>query len=615
MRARLTYQDLDGKAVTTELSPEVPATIGRSRDNTVVLRDEHASRLHARIHFEQDEWRVRDFGLNGTRVNGVKVDQEAPLRHGDEVRVGDTRMTFSLIDPTPGNPITKRIVKVEEPPPSTRLQHDDLTTLCNFMAAAVRQSDQNGLLRLALDAVLHKSNAYLAGFLSDDPNDPVARMVLPETAQVDVQLSKQLIKRAHRDDKPVWLNSDIVDTRTPDSLANYSDALCLPVRAAGRTMGTLHVYRTDGYFAERDLRFCEALVGYLAGALQLLRTARALAAENTRLRGHLPAAEEMVGHSAKIRELREVIARVAPKARTVLIHGETGAGKELVAVALHRQSAYSQGPLVTVNCAAIPSSMMEAELFGYRKGAFTGADRDHPGFFGQAEEGTLFLDEIADLSHDCQAKLLRALDGRGYRSIGDTRERPADLQLIAATHRDLGTEVAENRFRADLYYRLKVVTIDVPPLRAHAEDIPLLVQYFLDKFGAEHHRRYRLTDAAVIRVQRYPWPGNVRQLRAVLENATIMAIGEEIDVADLRLDEPRGGSAPTEHDASELMHTPADPLPLELERLEQWAVAEALRRAANNKTRAAELLGINRATLYQKIERFKLDANSVDPTD
>jgi len=607
MRARLTYQDPDGNPVTAELSPEVPATIGRSRDNTVVLRDEHASRLHARIHFDQGEWRVRDFGLNGTRVNGVKVDQEAALRHGDEVRVGDTRMTFSLIDATPGNPSTKRIIRTDEPPPSTRLQHDDLSTLCNFMAAAVRVAEPNGLLRLALEVVLHKTNSYVVGFLSDDPNDPVPRMVLPESARVDVQLSKQLIKRAHRDDRPVWLNSDVVDTRTPDSLANYSDALCLPVRSAVRALGTLHAYRTDGYFAERDLRFCEALVGYLGGGLQLLRTARTLAAENTRLRGHLPAAEEMVGHSDRIRELRDVIARVAPKARTVLVQGETGSGKELVAVALHRQSAYSHGPLVAVNCAAIPSSLMEAELFGYRKGAFSGADRDHDGYFGQAEEGTLFLDEIADLSYDCQAKLLRALDGRGYRAVGDTRERPADLQLIAATHRDLAAEVAQNRFRADLYYRLKVVTIAVPPLREHAEDVPLLVQYFLDKLSAEHHRHYRITDAAVARLQTHPWPGNVRQLRAVLENATIMADADEIDVADLRLDESRRGGAPTESDTADLVRTPAEPLPLDLDRLEHWAVSEALRRAGNNKTRAAELLGINRATLYQKIERYKIE--------
>lgn len=600
MRARLTYQDCDNKTVSVELTGDMAATIGRSRDNTVVLRDEHASRVHARIQYDRGQWVVRDFGLNGTKLNGVRVEQESPLRHGDEVRVGDTRMRFALLDPGQTSSITKRhkIVPPAEPPPSTRLQHDDLSVLCNFMAAAMREDSPHRLMRQALDVVLHQTSGCLVGFLSDDPNDPVTKMVTPETATVDVQLSKQLIKRVQRDNKPIWLCSDVAETRTPESIANFSDALCLPVRAAGgQSMGTLHVYRVEGYFSERDLRFCEALAIYLANALYLHRAQLTLRAENKRLRGHSDVTEDLVGDSASMRELRTVIARVAPRASTVLVRGESGVGKELVAVALHRQSDRGSGPLVIVNCAAIPTNMMEAELFGFRKGAFTGADHEHPGYFMQADDGTVFLDEVAELSLECQAKLLRVLDGRSFRQVGGTEDIRVNVRIVAATNRDMDDEVKAGRFREDLYFRLKVVALDVPPLREHSDDMPYLVQYFLDKFSAEHHRQYRITPAGLDRLKHYPWPGNVRQLRTVLENAAVMARSELLDVADLRLDSDAGSESS---------------LPIELDRLEAWAVRQALKRAGGNKSKAAQQLGIGRDALYAKIEKYGLGRDVAD---
>jgi two-component system, NtrC family, response regulator HydG len=593
MRARLIYQDCEDKTVTVELTGEVTATIGRSRDNTVVLRDEHASRVHARIQFDRGQWLVSDFGLNGTRLNGVRVEQQSPLRHGDEVRVGDTRMRFALLDPSHSGPITKRHIlpPPADPPPSTRLQHDDLSVLCNFMAAAMREQDTHRLLRQGLDVVLHQTSACLVGYLSDDPNDPVTKMVTPETATVDVQLSKQLIKRVQRDNKAVWLCSDLADTRT-DSTAHFSDALCLPLKAAaGQSMGTLHVYRLEGYFSERDLRFCEAISVYLANALHMHRAQTTLRAENSRLRGRADATEDMVGDSAAMRELRDVIARVAPRAATVLVRGESGAGKELVAVAMHRHSDRATGPLVIVNCAAIPANLMESELFGYRKGAFSGADRDHSGYFMQADEGTIFLDEIAELSADCQAKLLRVLDGRPFRQVGGSEDIRVNVRIVAATNREIEAEIKAGKFREDLYFRLKVVTLDVPPLREHADDIRYLVQYFLDKFSAEHRRQYRITPAAVERLQKHPWPGNVRQLRTVLESAAVMATVELLDVGDLRLDHEVG-------DGSDL--------PIDLDQLEAWAVRKALKRVNGNKTKAAQLLGIGRDALYSKIEKYGL---------
>jgi Nif-specific regulatory protein len=593
MRARLTYKDFDGRTVAVELSSDEPVTIGRSRDNNIVLRDEHASRMHCRIHFDQDQWLVRDFGLNGSKINGVRIDQESPLRHGDELRVGETRMRFTELDRSHAGPGTKRITTTGDALPSARLQHDDLSVLCNFMAVAVRESSAHGLLRRTLEAVLHQTSATVVGFLSDDPNDPVTRMVLPESARIDPQLGKSLIKRVQRDGRLVWLAGELTDTRTPETQGSVADAICLEVKSSvGRSLGTLHVYRTANFFSERDIRFCESLVAYIANALHMLRTQKSLEAENRRLRNRTPLVEDLVGESPAMRELRSLIARVAPRSSTVLVCGESGTGKELVALNLHRLADRSNGPLVTVNCAAIPSGLMEAELFGYRKGAFSGANRDHDGYFLQADDGTLFLDDIGELSLDCQAKLLRVLDGRPFRMVGGSEDIFVNVRVIAATHRDLAAAVKAGQFREDLYSRLKVITLEAPPLRDHLEDVPILVQYFLDKLGSDHRRHYRLTEAALEKLKSFRWPGNVRQLRAVLENAATLAESELLDACDFRLE-----VAPDDD----------SDLPLNLEKLEAWAVREAMKRAGGNKSRAANLLGIGRDALYAKLDKYGLD--------
>jgi DNA-binding NtrC family response regulator len=293
-----------------------------------------------------------------------------------------------------------------------------------------------------------------------------------------------------------------------------------------------------------------------------------------------------------VHKLRGLIGRVAPQKSTVLILGESGVGKELVALALHRLGRNAAGPLVAVNCAAIQQSMMEAELFGYRKGAFTGADRDYPGMFQQADEGTLFLDEVGELSAECQAKLLRVIEGQSFKPLGGTAEVKADVRVIAATNRDLDKEVKAGKFRADLLYRLRVVTVPVPPLRDHAEDVPELTQHFLTRLARECRRQVKLTPAAVRKLQGYSWPGNVRQLRAALENAVVMAEADVLDAGAFPL--PEGEAA-------------GGGLPVHLEALERWAIPEALKRTGGNKTQAAELLGISRETLANKLKKYGLN--------
>jgi Nif-specific regulatory protein len=482
---------------------------------------------------------------------------------------------------------------------TTRLQPDELTALCQFMAGAVELSEPMTLVRKALQVVMAQTGGGIAGFLNVDPGDPLPKLVIPESATVDVQLSRQLTRRVQRDNKTIWLRADLADTATSESLLQLNDALCVPLKVAGVTTGALHVYRTEAYFTERDLLFCEALAGYLAGQLHAIKVRRTLEAENSRLRNRMPGTDDLVGDSPPMQRLRDEITRAAAQPFTVLIRGESGSGKELVALALHKQSQRGEGPLVVVNCAAIAPSLLEAELFGFLKGAFSGADRNHPGYFQQADEGTLFLDEVGELSADCQAKLLRVLDGRGFRPVGAVNEVRTDVRVVAATHRDLEAEVVAGRFRQDLLYRLQVIQIRMPPLREHPEDISFLVQYFLDRLASDCRRQVKVTPAAMARLKTFSWPGNVRQLRTVLEASVVMCPNDIIDVDDLRLIGP-GTEPTTPTSGTPLANVPQS---LALEDVEFWAIERVMKETNQNVTQAAKILGINRDTLTNKLRK------------
>jgi two-component system nitrogen regulation response regulator NtrX len=261
-----------------------------------------------------------------------------------------------------------------------------------------------------------------------------------------------------------------------------------------------------------------------------------LGEENTRLRRELVAEGQfgrMLGSSAAMRRVFEMAERVAPTDTTVLILGESGTGKDLLAQEIHARSPRAAKPFVAVNCAALPENLIESELFGYEKGAFTGAAQQRKGKFELASGGTIFLDEIGDMNAVTQAKVLRALENRVIERLGGARPIEVDVRVVSATHRDLAVEIAAGRFREDLYYRLRVVTLELPALRAHKEDIALLARAFLEQLGARHGRAARLSHAALELLRRYDWPGNVRELRNALELTLVMARGEEIRAEDL----------------------------------------------------------------------------------
>ncbi len=318
----------------------------------------------------------------------------------------------------------------------------------------------------------------------------------------------------------------------------------------------------------------------------------------------------------------------------VLIGGESGTGKELVARAIHETSHRNDRPFVAVNCAAIPAQLMESELFGHVRGAFTGAVRDRPGRFEAADGGTLFLDEVGDLPLELQGKLLRAIQQRAFERVGENRTRTVDVRVIAATNKDLGRAVAEGRFRDDLYYRLRVIPLMVPPLRRRREDIPLLLQHFLGRIGQRHGRALRLSPGAIRVLMAYDWPGNVRELENVLEYAITVCEGQTIHVGDLP-PELRPGSegeetvlpVATAQDRVDALMEPAGAVPdapgpfaaaapatatppfahlPPAAAAEARAVLEALEETRFRRAEAAELLGISRTTLWRKMREYGL---------
>ena len=324
---------------------------------------------------------------------------------------------------------------------------------------------------------------------------------------------------------------------------------------------------------------------------------RALILENRSLQrrlDELAEAEELIGESPAFRGVLGLVRQVAPTSATVLIEGESGTGKELVARALHDLSHRRGKPFVRVNCAALPETLLESELFGYEKGAFTGAVGRKQGRFQLADGGTLLLDEVGDLALLTQSKLLRVLQEGEFELLGATRTLKVDVRVVAATNQELAQLVKEKRFREDLYYRLQVITIAVPPLRERQEDIPLLAQHFLGRFAARDHRELDgFTEAAMARLVGYPWPGNVRELEHAIERAVILARGRLLDAGDL----PEGVTE-TEPSARAV----SIPIGMPLGEVEQRLIDETLRQSKGDKELAAKLLGIASRTIYRKLK-------------
>jgi two-component system, NtrC family, nitrogen regulation response regulator NtrX len=328
---------------------------------------------------------------------------------------------------------------------------------------------------------------------------------------------------------------------------------------------------------------------------------RHLEAENRALRARVDRRLTMVGDSREMAQLREQVAMAAPTNGRVLIFGENGTGKELVARTIHTMSRRRNGPFVEVNCAAIPEELIESELFGHVRGAFTGSVADRQGKFEAAVGGTIFLDEIGDMSLKTQAKVLRVLQEQVVERVGSTQSVQVDVRVVAATNKDLPGAIKGGQFREDLYFRLNVIPIFVPPLRARQADIPLLAEHFMSGFAREYGRRPKtLSPGGIVELQRYPWPGNVRELRNVIERLMIMVPGDTIDAADVAF---LNRDIVTPHVPAA---TGGDVLPLHAarDRFEQQYILRVLAAQQGNMSRTAEALGVERSNLYRKMRAF-----------
>jgi Nif-specific regulatory protein len=414
--------------------------------------------------------------------------------------------------------------------------------------------------------------------------------------------------------EPLFLNR----TRARGKNAAF---LAVPVSVQGELLGALSVDRifaAEGY--DDDIRFLTVLASLIGQAAKLARSVelgrKALVAEKELLKGELKGRYQLanvVGGSRKMQEVYATVERIAPTRSTVLVRGESGTGKELIARALHYNSARADKAFIRVSCAALPATLLESELFGHERGAFTGATEQRRGRFELADGGTLFLDEIGDIDLATQVKLLRVLQERKFERLGGNKTLSVDVRLVAATHRDLEKAVKDGAFREDLYYRLNVIPVFLPPLREREGDVLLLVEHFLARFNAEHQKEARFSREALRRLLRYPWPGNVRELENCLERLVVLAQGDLIEEDDLplaiRSDLPvsshtgplagmlRAGAARDAADG-------AQSLPETVRGLEREQILRTLRENGGVQTKAAKALGLTVRQLGYKLKKY-----------
>ncbi len=536
------------------LDPTEENQIGRDPECAVAIGDPLCSRVHATIVQERGSWLIRDAGSrNGTFVNDQKID-EAVLGDGHNIRIGSTEFEFHLTDQPPTvnaeneGGLNETLVKNRpvarsfEPEALAALadtnRAQELLLLYQFSIKLLGCETPDEVVSTSLELVVDWTHATVAGFLwLGDDGTLRPWHVMPPDAPHHVALSKTLTEMVCQDRQAIWVanqrSRDAVET-----IESYADALCVPLVHDDAVLGAIHAYLEQGRFRQNDFDFLISLANITTVALVRARRERTLSTDYQNLASKLPDHSEIIGTSPAILELKSKITRMARATGCVLITGESGTGKELIARALHRASPRADRPMLCVNCAAIPTELMDSQLFGHKAGAFTGADRDHVGFFQQADLGTLFLDEVGEMTLEGQAKLLRILERHPFLPVGGRQEITVDVRVITATNQDLKEYVRQKKFRADLFYRLTVFELQAPPLRERGEDIGLLVDFFLDHFRRQHGRAsLGLSQAAREKLLAYNWPGNVRQLRNVIDSAVVMAEGPEIKVTDLGLRE------------------------------------------------------------------------------
>jgi transcriptional regulator with GAF, ATPase, and Fis domain/pSer/pThr/pTyr-binding forkhead associated (FHA) protein len=650
------------------LVPGQVVTVGRAPMNQIVIKDERCSRMHLEIFLTGGEWTLRDLdSRNGTLVGNQRVKGDRVLKAGDVIRIGHSQLVFvhrlaeafldssallraaggdfdkssgsnaddsSVLAPCEPTMITHRrgqtkLLEPGEQEDSTGISKMGRAAakLCRLAFELAKAPDTAAMAELALSGLAESTNTDSAGMLllprqfSGEPKSEALEIVASHTSTPlrYHRLSHSLAGTVMHEGEAVLVRNvmgdSILGSRDSNGEILTTSVLVAPIRRGQKIFGLIHLYSTNPDLVPDpdDLEFTLAVADTVAVALENLNSRQELAenltqvrTENVQLRERLGVQSDIIGGSQSIKALTEEIARAAATNATVLIRGESGVGKELVARAIHANSLRSDSVFVCLNCAALAETLLASELFGHERGSFTGATERKIGKFEAAHKGTLMLDEIGEMSPGIQAKFLRVLEGHPFERVGGNKPITADVRVIAATNRDLEKDVTEGNFRRDLYFRLHVIEILVPPLRKHADDIPDLSNHFLRMFNAETGRKIAgFTPEAREKLLRYHWPGNIRELKNVIERAVVLCRNQIIDVGDLLLlttltnvGEPAEPPPP---------HADEEFLPASLADIERRYILATLNHTGWNKSRTATILGIERSTLDRKIRRYALD--------
>ncbi len=602
-------------------------TIGRGLGNDVAVATAGIAETHAQILFDGRDFNLEEVDRTGEILINGKKKRRARLVHGDRLSLGDAELQFSIFDEPQSQPVRH--------PPSASGSSPDLHAsagiahgaggpegaglagvrkLHEFSEKLMTVKELDSLLEAMLTAVIDVTGAEKGllllldeaygsdGSASGQGGKPIIRASRHVTreaiADTTGQISDSIVRRVLETGRPVIVSDALSDDvfRTSESVValRLSSVMCAPLVSQGHVTGALYVGndRVKGLFQRSQLDLLSIFAGQASLILQNAMLLNALRADKEKLAAELKDKRfgEIIGVCPSMMEVFRKLQKVATTDISVLITGETGTGKELIARELHRRSNRVNGPFVVINCGAIPENLIESELFGHVKGAFTGAVASRPGKFQAADKGTLFLDEIGELPLNLQVKLLRALQERVVFRVGDSKPEKVDIRIVAATNRILEEEIKGGRFREDLYYRLNVVNIFLPPLRERGDDVLIIAKALLTKYAEELHSAVQgFTPQALAAIRKHNWPGNIRQLENRIKKALVLCDKTLLGVEDLELDQAGENNI----------------LPLEKakEEFQRRYVLEVLERNNGNRTQTARDLGVDPRTIFRYLER------------
>jgi transcriptional regulator with GAF, ATPase, and Fis domain len=591
-------------------------TIGAGLGNDVAVKGSGLADTHAQILFDGRDFNLEEIDKQGEILVNGKKKRRARLVHGDRLTLGDAQLAFSMFDEPRGAASPGPREEVPAALSQTQLLSASqsvagLRKLFEFSEKLMQSRDLDELLEGMLDAVIDVTGAEkgLILLLDDDGTEGstpdskfrvrAARNVAREAiTDPSGHISDSIVRRVVESGRPVIVSDAISDAQFGSSASvlalKLSSVMCAPLVAQGHVTGVLYVGndRVKGLFDRSQLDVLTIFAGQAGLILQNAMLLSALRADKEKLSAELKDKRfgDIIGTCPSMQEVFRKLQKVASTDISVLITGETGTGKELIAREIHRRSNRASGPFVVINCGAIPENLIESELFGHVKGAFTGAIASRPGKFQVADKGTLFLDEIGELPLNLQVKLLRALQERVVFRVGDSKPEKVDIRVVAATNRVLEEEIRKGTFREDLYYRLNVVNIYLPPLRDRGEDVVVIAKALLSKYADEMGSKVQgFTPQALAAIRKYPWPGNIRQLENRLKKALVLC------------DRPLLG--PEDLDLGQDGESPILPLEKAKEEFQRRYVLEVLERNNGNRTQTARDLGVDPRTIFRYLER------------